>query len=245
MLASCVCIPVYKKRLSYAEELNLNESIRHINNFQVFFIGPSDLDYGYYRQFSPSCNILTFDVSYFDSPRSYSKLLLSEVFYAELSQYEFLLILQTDALIFKPELEYWIEQNYDYIGAPWASGIDFPFNFLTPSFPKNYSLRPIVGNGGFSLRRVLTCRRILSTYPDAAKLWSSVGNPEDVFFGMACQIMAGVRLPNLVTAASFSIETNPSVFLPLLGGKSPFGCHAFESYESTYWRSQPFWPKNL
>ena len=66
--------------------------------------------------------------------------------------YAYILICQTDAWVFRDELDYWCNQGYDYIGAP----IYFPRSeqhFMDIFFG--------VGNGGFSLRKITHCLRIV------------------------------------------------------------------------------------
>lgn len=239
-----VCIPVYKQIPSESEVAALEFSLPKLSDFNIYLLCPRKLDTSFYDASFSNLQKLEFDDYFFQSERTYSELLLRLEFYDCFST-DYLLILQPDALIFSDSLNYWIDERYDYIGAPWPSGIDFPFSILTPSFPSTYSVRPTVGNGGLSLRRISSIRKILEKYAAQAAVWRNVGNPEDVFLGMALVLLPGARLPNLITAASFSIETNPSFFLPLLEGAIPFGCHAFDRYEPSFWREQSFWPKEL
>ena len=46
-------------------------------------------------------------------------LMLSPFFYESFLDFKYVLIHQLDVFIFKDELNYWCNQNYDYIGAPW------------------------------------------------------------------------------------------------------------------------------
>lgn len=49
----------------------------------------------------------------------YNRLMLSEDLYSAFSNYEYILICQSDAYIFRDELKEWCEAGYDYVGAPW------------------------------------------------------------------------------------------------------------------------------
>jgi hypothetical protein len=73
----------------------------------------------------------------------YNQLLISHQFYYSFVDVDFILIHQTDAFVFRDDLDQWCAMKYDYIGAPW-SGIHI------------YKDTPLVGvgNGGFSLRNV-------------------------------------------------------------------------------------------
>lgn len=239
-----VCIPIYKTVLDVKELRILNHSLKKAFGHEIFFAAPETMDISFYGAQFPDAKILTFKSSFFQSERTYSQLLLQIEFYERFST-DFLLVLQTDALIFRDNLDYWASLNFDYIGAPWAGGIDFPFATLTPSFSKDFSLRPTIGNGGLSLRKVSSMKLLLNQFKDQARIWASVGNPEDVFFGMAAQLTPEFLIPNFLTAARFSIETFPSCFLELIAPEVPFGCHAFDRYEPDTWRSQSYWPKEL
>jgi hypothetical protein len=239
-----ICVPVYKDSLSEQEAKGLRYSLRFFDKDQVRFVAPVTLPTSFYESQFPGVDFLFFPETFFQSERTYSQLLLSLDFYRTITS-KFLLILQTDALIFSNALGYWIDQDYDYIGAPWAGGIDFAFPALTPNLPAGGSIRPSVGNGGLSLRKVSTMVDVLQKFPVQAEIWKGVGNPEDVFLGMALQILPDARLPNLYTAALFSIETLPSFYLSLINGSVPFGCHAYDKYELELWKSQAFWPKEL
>lgn len=89
-----------------------------------------------------------FHENYFKSIDGYNKLMLSPSFYKAFSNYEYILIYQLDAWVFKDELQHWCNQKYDYIGAP---------------IYQNNKLIGI-GNGGFSLRKVDYCLKVLA-YP--------------------------------------------------------------------------------
>ena len=239
-----ICVPVYKDSLSEQETRGLHYSLRFFDKDQVKFVAPTSLPTDFYKDHFPGVDYLFFPETYFQSERTYSKLLLSLDFYRAITS-KFLLILQTDALIFSNALDYWVDQDYDYIGAPWAGGIDFAFPALTPNLPAGGSIRPSVGNGGLSLRKVSTMVDVLQKFPVQAEIWRGVGNPEDVFLGMALQLLPNARLPNMYTAALFSIETLPSFYLGLINGGVPFGCHAYDKYEPELWKSQNFWPEEL
>ena len=61
---------------------------------------------------------LAFNDTYFESIYGYNQLMLNVEFYEAFSK-KYILIYQTDAFIFKDDLNYWCEKDYDYIGAPW------------------------------------------------------------------------------------------------------------------------------
>ena len=101
------------------------------------------------RLFFPELKIERFPAHFFRSIRDYSNLLLSEGFYERFSAFEWMLVCQLDAWGFRDELEYWCSKGYEYIGAP---------------FVQKYGKveQVVVGNGGFSLRKISAMLRVLN-----------------------------------------------------------------------------------
>jgi hypothetical protein len=90
------------------------------------------------------------DQTFFDNIDGYNRLLKSFEFYKKLQGFDYILIYQTDAYIFKNELDYWCSLCYDYIGAPWTGLHKWNNHPLTG-----------VGNGGFSLRNIKSTIKVL------------------------------------------------------------------------------------
>jgi hypothetical protein len=88
----------------------------------------------------------------------YNALLLLKNFYGRFIKYNYMLIYQLDAYVFRDELEYWCSQNYDFIGAPWITP-----QIITgdPVFGNRFGV--VVGNGGFSLRKIDAFIRLYSS----------------------------------------------------------------------------------
>lgn len=55
---------------------------------------------------------------HFVSVDSYNEMMLSPDFYRRFQVYDFMLIYQLDAFVFRDELDEWVAKDYDYIGAP-------------------------------------------------------------------------------------------------------------------------------
>ena len=62
-----------------------------------------------------------FNEIFFANMSGYNHLMLDTDFYNRFRDYKYILIHQTDAFLFKPDLLYWCNKNYDYIGAPWLN----------------------------------------------------------------------------------------------------------------------------
>lgn len=134
-----------------------------------------------------------------------------------------MLIYQTDAFVFRDDLNLFCSMDYDYIGAPW------PWIFAR-EFSMKYKYR--VGNGGFSLRRIDAVlkvlrhkKEILQTCPFAKKLLDA----EDVFW-MYCATLGveSFKVANEVKALTFSTEGFQEKWLARRTIQTlPFGCHSW------------------
>lgn len=113
--------------------------------------------------------------------------------------YENVLIIQDDGIMVRPGIEKFLK--YDYVGAPWADILD---NVVI----KETITSNMVGNGGFSLRKVKTMIKCLEQYGDK-KLETFYHNinriPEDVYFVKWLTKM-GAKFPSIEEASLFSIE---------------------------------------
>ena len=156
--------------------------------------------------------------------------MLSDEFYQRFENYSHLLICQPDAVALKPELNYWINQPYDYIGAPWPKGYEYTFHLDFKQIPEGVKSSAFVGNGGFSLRKVKSCQDLFQEFPEIRRDWIDLGHAEDLFFSLTSSLSKKFRVPNLMIAALFSHETEPEFLYKLIGNNIPFGCHAYEKY---------------
>lgn len=110
-----IVIPIYKKSLNANEAKSLAQCQKVLHQYPIIFVAPESLE----ADFIPTENkVERFDDAYFKSPKTYNKLLINPLFYERFIAYEFMLIHQLDAYVFKDELEKWCQKGYDYIGAP-------------------------------------------------------------------------------------------------------------------------------
>ena len=149
-----VTIPVYREFLSADEEKSFRRSCAVFGQkYDVVAFAPENMDLSVYTSIFPELQVERFPAHFFRSIGDYSRLLLSEEFYERFSSFEWLLICQLDVWVFKDELEYWCGRDIDFWGAPIIADWD-------PSV--NESQTPdIVGNGGFSLRRISAILKVL------------------------------------------------------------------------------------
>ena len=148
-----VTIPVYRFEMSANEESSFRRTVSVFGGkHPIAVFAPEGLDLINYTSICPELIIERFPAEFFRSIGDYSRLLLSEEFYQRFSLYKWLLICQLDVWVFRDELDFWCKGNFDFIGAPISAHWD-------PD--RDCSLRGIVGNGGFSLRRISVMLSVL------------------------------------------------------------------------------------
>ena len=228
---SCVVlIPVYKPRLPAHEEAALAVSLKNLQGWPIWFLGPEGLDIGWYREQARQSEYLALAPEYFQSARTYSQLLLNPAFYAHVRDFDYHLICQTDAIVLKPTLSEFLTQDYDYWGAPWPNGwsIDLPVKIGDRT--EISKLNAFVGNGGLSLRKTQAVAALLYEFPETLKDWMAVGNPENLFISLLGGLSAHFKVPNMRKAAGFAVELEPQRMMFLNNGELPFGAHQWERY---------------
>lgn len=255
-----VVIPVHKETITTDEQMSLRQCASVLKSYPICIVCPQGLNVTVYTKTlsdnGATCFIERFSARFFDGIKGYNLLMLDKNFYKRFAKYEYLLIYQLDAWVFRDELDYWCDKGYDYIGAPWIEECE------------NGELEFAgVGNGGFSLRRVQHFIDVLSyngPVRDAKqlqldpalknkifKLFYSIGYQntisyykkdetlyEDIFLSI---FLANTKLcaktPDPETSSLFAFEKHPS-FLFSKTKQLPFGCHAWRKYEyDSFWKN--------
>jgi hypothetical protein len=257
-----IIIPAYKPfdKLTQNELCSLRQLQRILPTFPVCIFAPENLPLEKYIDFFGDQPISTefFKNENFRSIRSYNKLHLSKDFFKRFLGYDYLLLYHTDAYVFRNELKLWMDQGYDYIGAPFYKNNREPFNIETWS----------VGNGGFSLRGVkksyklskkielygllfkllakIRCKTFvvkLSVFMGIKKLAimekiaANKINEDVVFSTLATQFIRNFRVPSIEVAWKFSFEAHPALLYKLNNNELPFGCHGWDKYEPEFWKN--------
>jgi hypothetical protein len=261
-----VLIPIYKTGLSEYEAISLRQCCTVLGHFPLILVKPHSLSIEPYTAFKSDFEVEPFDDVYFRNTGGYNRLMLSPEFYTRFLDYDYILIHQLDAFVFKDELLDWCKRDYDYIGAPWLSTPlegGFLRNFKRDrrhrkawrknlkqkgtDLPVDLQFLNMVGNGGFSLRKVVKFQEICHAHREIIDFYKENCERhhffnEDVFWSMEVNRRSTrLRIPGYKKAVAFSIEFCPEYAFKLTGGKLPFGCHAWDLY-SGFWRSklQPF-----
>lgn len=261
-----IVIPVYKQSPDAIERMSLEQCCRILGNYKISLVSSPELNCEEYIRIFDKYNIdfqqVFFEDRFFKSIESYNELLLDISFYKTFVRYEYILIYQLDAFVFRDELSYWCEKGYDYIGAPW--------------FKQFWRFKPTkkflaVGNGGFSLRKISSCIRVLqykgkfkpkdyrftpynSIFVKLKKLpfkkWKDIQFQNSVDFFVYINRKSEDRFWSLDTPGSnvpfhvapieegikFAFEYAPSYLFELNERRLPFGCHAWNRYELDFWK---------
>lgn len=258
-----VIVPIYKHSLSNEDKISLLLCLKHLNSFDIIVISPESLknDVQFLKMIEQySLNPKYFKNYFFSGIDGYNKLMLDLIFYESFSEYRYMLICQLDVLIFSGDLSYWINKDYDYVGAPWvANGENKIFDSM--------------GNGGLSLRKISKFIEVLKSeefFFSNAKFFATstraglknllllklfyklksvnfslnfkniflmfYTNNEDVFWTFYAKFFTNnFKLSTVEDALKFSFEEDPSFCLNSNNNELPFGCHAWERYDVDFW----------
>ena len=253
-MKAIVVIPIYREIPNNDEICSLKQAFKVLSAHDICFVCPQNLNTALYEKIvKRSVETQRFSDHFFNNISAYSNLLVTNDFYKRFKSYDYMLIYQLDAWCFYDNLDYWCQQGYDYIGAPW---------FENYKCHENGAKLWRVGNGGFSLRKInyflsitdtslklYTLREFFNRYSNSMKdlkkgistiLYRNFGWYrkskkyfwEDVYF---CDLNYKFKVPTPQIAAEFSFEQSPA-FLYEQIGKLPFGCHAYKKNQyNEFW----------
>jgi hypothetical protein len=230
-----VLVPLYKEHLDPLEEYALDRSLGHLARREVRLIAPQALDLAYYARRYPQVEVERFPKPAFESILEYNRLLLAPWFYTRYAAFEFMLVLQTDAILLKDDLDFWCAQPFDYIGAPWPKIFELYVNTGRFEGSAGKHVRVGVGNGGLSLRRINKCLALLHEFTTEWSVFEHTGSSEDLFFSVMGSLSNDFVMPNEITASRFSMEGCPSYYYQVNGGHLPMGTHAWAKNEPEFW----------
>jgi hypothetical protein len=277
-MQAAIIIPAYKplSRLTADELKSLEQCFWVLANYDIYLLVPASLDTVPYSSLikenhGKELRITKFNDTYFSDIAGYNRLMLNPELYQTYAAYKYMLIYQLDCWVFKDELDYWCQQNYDYIGAPIFE------NFGTA---EQGNQMQVVGNGGFSLRKtskfltVLTWRlpiRTLSGFTQDFRERKSLKNllrvllgvfgyhntvgyllrfykqnniNEDLFFSynFTADSWLQIRVPALKDAVRFAFDRSPQYLYTINNHQLPFGCHGWNRSDDVYLqKDKSFW----
>ncbi len=251
-----VVIPFYKSELTELEVISLKQCLNILSGYPIIAIKPTLLDISYIQKGFEFSRIHSYTDSYFDGIQGYNSLMLSTEFYDSFMDFEYILIHQLDAFVFRDELSHWCDKGYDYIGAPWLKRLPNPDfvkewktrintryhifrNTFENGLPSDRQFDNQVGNGGFSLRRVKKFRDLTKKYKEKIQEYQTRKEHqfhEDVFWSIEMnRKWKQLRVPNYQIALLFSFENRLDQSMMHTKNLIPFGCHAWDKYLD-FWR---------
>lgn len=216
-----IVIPLYKNGFNYLEQISFDRLMKVLKEYDIFGIAPE-----FVREVPENLQIVRFADYNFISKDTYNQLMMSKEFYETFIEYEFVLIYQLDAYVFRDTLLDFANMGYDYIGAPWLYGQSAYYGMGRKVV--------YVGNGGLSLRRVKACVSAIERKWDLYHKLYLYKLQEDMFFSYAEDQM--FKVAPIEIALRFSFETQVRKCFDLNEKNLPFGCHAWERYDIDFWR---------
>ncbi|RCH54555.1 hypothetical protein DJ568_12095 [Mucilaginibacter hurinus] len=251
-----VVIPFYKENLSHNELVSVQQCFKILGGYPIITVKPNSLSLSEAVTSFPFTDTVNFDDAYFKNIAGYNRLMLSPEFYGAFLNYDYILIHQPDAFVFKDELQHWCNKNFDYVGSPWIrtthktnrlNWLASRFRFFVYRYVNrgktglsNFAdLEYQVGNGGFSLRRVQRFYELCSILKPVIDTYTANNHPlfnEDIFWSVEVK-RQGYRfnIPHYKQAIKFGFEIAPERARILNNGALPFGCHAWD-INIEYWR---------
>jgi hypothetical protein len=263
---ACVVIVVYAATISKLEEASLEQCVKVLKNHDIALVCPESLNIDQYLsafdRYEKLPRVQKFSDDWFESIRTYNSLMLQEFFYHRFSAYEYILIYQLDAWVFRDELEYWCNKKLVYVGAPW--------------FTDRGEVYPFYGNGGFSLRHIRSFIDLLGgSYQFQSTNWKflwpqlngknrfnrfakkvihagemlccrlspqsyctlNFWDYEDFVFAKTFALLDSERTASFDDAAHFSFERFPEILYSVTKSSLPFGCHAFAKEGRYFWET--------
>jgi hypothetical protein len=194
-------IPIYKKTLDDKEATRVSITLKQSQRDATFFVGPRDLDLGFYTDRWPDVAHERFDSEHFQSVDSYSAWMLAPDLYSRFADYEFILVCQTDAMLVKPLVSPQLWQ-FDFLGAPWEPPHVYGWDPFLRKYRRGrmtFSRRVLrVGNGGLSLRRTRVFQNIA---PPASSQYLF----EDIVISLFSETM-GIRVADIELARQYFME---------------------------------------
>lgn len=261
MIKACVVIPVYSEQISAYEQISMDQCFQVLQQHAIYFVVPQRLEafaknHPYVRQ--GKAKYKTFNDRFFADIPAYNRLMKFNGFYKSFLDYDYMLIHQLDAFVFRDEFSFWCAQDYDFIGAPLFEGHDQA---------DQSAVLVGQGNGGFSLRNIKACYHIVShfkklnfkrsfdspahnlmirayRYVKHQLIYNFSGYPfqpiinEDLFWAEVIpENFSWFRVPSPQTSIKFSFEVHPEILYRLNHHELPFGCHAWWKYDLSFWKN--------
>lgn len=149
-------IIVHKKDPLENEIASLLQYKKVLGHYPTYLICPEGLDVSAYGSYYNELEIDYIPPIWQSSYGKFNRLKIEPFLYNRYKIYKYILFYELDAWVFRDELLDWCDKGFDYIGAPWFKGREEEVE-LKQAFTG-------VGNGGFSLRKVSSMIKVLTTF---------------------------------------------------------------------------------
>ncbi|HTE24073.1 DUF5672 family protein [Flavitalea sp.] len=255
-----ILIIVHKSEPSDFELNSLAQCYKILGKHPIKLIAPAGLDMANYKRVNSNIEVDFIDPRWQSNYAMFNRLKILPFIYKRYRVFDYILFYELDAWVFRDELDYWCDQAFDYIGAPWFEG----WQHATENSPFIG-----IGNGGFSLRKVSSHLKVLNTFSyiipiktlgsnflknpgfkelitlakrltianNTYHIFNTFSENEDYFWGsFIAKKFQWFHVPDLNTALRFSVEINPHLFIKTMGDL-PFGCHGWYKYNVDFWRN--------
>lgn len=250
----CIVIPIWKETLDCVEEISLKRLRKvlvddkmnvgvwdELKDYSpVYLVCPEGLDTTAYENIynvgdtEIDLKKVEFDASYFKSTATYSQLCISYDFYKAFDEYEYMYIHQLDCYLFKDEFNMWCNKGYDYIGGPIIS-TECGWNTIKKTRNGAEKWQPLVGNGGFSLRKIETFIEITNPEGELRQTYNLTDEMlknvifEDKYFCNDLYNIYQLEIPDWKTAASFALDMSVDIVYNYLKlNPQPMAAHSID-----------------
>jgi len=232
-----VVIPFHKPEPSPWEAASLLRAASVLKNYPRIMVVPENMPTCNFSRLDPSLKFEYFPAEFFSSFSAHQTFCRSASLYEIFLNYKYILWYHLDSYVFRDELVFWCNLNWDYVGGPWTK-----FEHVTSSLKwyRHFSsfLYPLMrkqGTGGFSLRKVETFYRASLAQEWLKKLLPNVN--EDVYWACLGSLLHfPFKVADFKSSLRFSFDTYPDNCYQLNDGHLPFGCHAWFRQGWEFWK---------
>jgi hypothetical protein len=245
-----VVVPIYKSTLKGRDRLSFIHNAEILSRYPMALVAPEGLNIDDITALAPQAEVIRVSKDWLGAKgiAGYNDMMLSKSFYHLFADCNYILICQTDAWIFRDELEQWCDYGYDYIGAPWTKRKRYNFPIIKfylwlrrKFFRRNGEILRQdyfnkVGNGGLSLRRIESFITACDKYADRIEFFNNHKGSrynEDWFWAL---VPVEFYYPTFEKALGFSFDIRPEILYKLNNQQLPFGCHGwFKKRNIAFW----------
>ncbi|MDM7953622.1 MAG: DUF5672 family protein [Cyanobium sp. CZS 25K] len=255
-----IVVPTHRSQPTLEEMISLRQLARVMSKREIVILTPRGIDTTTYKKLLPTASHVGLDPRWMSSHASYNRLIISPLLSSLFTGYSHLLLCEPDALILSDALNYWCQQPYDFMGAPWFQPIPFQegiatfipgansgfslfrlsaMRMVTSSWRRWYPIKHALGDLRSSLRgnEQQFRKGILGLYPGgllrgAHLLYSSFC---DQYWSLLVpRILPSFRVAPPEVAVRFAWEKWSHLCMEMCRGHLPLGIHAWAKYDFDY-----------